>query len=1164
MRGIGFARAGCYNQSVDIRLLGPVDVRDGERVVSLPRRQQRALLAALALRAGEVVSTDRLVADLWGESAPASATGSLQNTVSALRKLLGRDVLVTQAPGYRLVLPRDAVDVNRFERLLAEGRNAEPAARVPLLREALDLWRGPALADLAEEEFARLEAARLDELRLEAQEERIDAELELGRHVGLVGELEQLVATHQLRERLRGQLMLALYRCGRQAEALEVYRAARLAADEFGLDPWPELQELELRVLRQDPSLAAPAEATAEAAPTAADRRLVSVLFATPPAEEDAEMLRRRLDELLTGAREILARHGGVLQRFGPEGLVAVFGAESPRDDDALAAVRAAAELGLPAGVATGESVDGAGAVFVRAAELARGTGVQVDDRTRALVQQERRLDAPLVGRTEELSRLRAAFETAREEGRCRVVTVLGEPGIGKTRLGRELVNELESESVTLVGRCVSYGGGSTFLPLLDALNEIDVATTMSGEPDGDVAVQRLLALGGATDPGTIGESYWAIRRLLETLARERPVLLLLDDVHWAEPALLDLVDYLAERITAAPVLVVCLARPEVDRIPGDELALGPLSDEEARELVSGVAELDEETRESIVALAEGNALYAEQLAAFAADGGEGLPPTLEAVLAGRLGRLDDAERAVLQRAAVVGREFSRAAVSALSDEPVDTALASLSRRGFVHATTSPAPGDDGYRFHHVLLRDTAYGSLTKADRAALHEHAAEWLDRDGTGDDALVGYHLEQAAGLRRELGEDADAVAEKAGTRLGEAAMRIWRQNDARTAIGLLERSVALLDRSQYRAELLWELSLALRLAGRPTAADDALVRAATEATGPTVARVAAERAKLALLAGEIELADAASTITTAIDELKQAADARGLGRATLNLAVLHSVACDLGSQEHAAAAAVTHYDAAGFSAAACYGSQADALYHGPLPIDAGALRCAELLGQSRDRATQAYVTAVLGALHGLSGRAAEARDLLDHARSAYDDLGNRLAAETILAPLAIDIERTAGNTEAAAHICKASLDVLEAAGDKAYSSTRSIRLAELLLDLGRDDEAEQYIRIADETVIRSDVLVQFLRRSQRARLLARAGDHVKAESLAREAVAIASLTDALLARATTQLALAEILTAAGSRRAAKRAADDAARLFADKGLNAKESLLGSLSLT
>ena len=668
---------------MEIRLLGPLEVQDGDRVIAIPRRQQRALLAALALRAGEVVSTDRLITVIWGERAPASATGSLQNTVAALRKALGPGVLVTKPPGYRLAIEPEDVDANRFERLRGEALGADPEQRVVLLTEALALWHGPALADLDEEQSARLEGPRLDELRVVALEERLDAELLLGRHAGLVAELEALVAAHPFRERLRCQLMLALYRCGRQTEALEVYRAARVAADELGLDPWPELQKLERQVLQQDPALAPPDETGHEAAAPAAERRLVTVLVATPPVDDDPETLRRRLDELLATARDVLARYDGQLERFGPEALVAVFGADAPRDDDALRAVRAAAELGLAAGIATGESVDGAGSVFMRAAELARGSGVQADERTRTLVEHERRLDAPLVGRTEELGRLRVAFDAAATERRCRVVTVLGEPGIGKTRLGRELVESLADSAHALVGRCVSYGKGLTFLPLVDALRDLDVSATLASDPDGELASARLAALDSATDAGTLGESYWAVRRLLEALTRTRPVLLLLDDVHWAEPALLDLVDYLGERITDAPVLLVNLARPELARPAGEQIALGPLSDEEARSLVAGIAELDEETLGRVVALAEGNALYAEQLASFAAENGNGLPPTLEAVLAGRLGRLADLERAVLQRAAVAGREFSRGVVAALSEEPVDGALASLSRRSF-------------------------------------------------------------------------------------------------------------------------------------------------------------------------------------------------------------------------------------------------------------------------------------------------------------------------------------------------------------------------------------------------------------------------------------------------------------------------------------------------
>ena len=268
-----------------------------------------------------------------------------------------------------------------------------PERRAALLAEALALWRGPALADLDDEQFARLEAARLDELRVVALEERIDAELALGRHAALVGELEALVAAHPLRERLRGQLMLALYRCGRQAEALEVYRAARLAlADELGLDPSPELQELERRMLQQDPRCAHRARPSVEATALAAERRLVTVLAATPPADDDPETLAAARRDARHSA-DVLARYGGTLERFGPEGLVAIFGGETPRDDDARARSRAAAEeLGLPAGIATGEVGRRREArSFMRAAELARSAAaIRSTSARSALVEHER------------------------------------------------------------------------------------------------------------------------------------------------------------------------------------------------------------------------------------------------------------------------------------------------------------------------------------------------------------------------------------------------------------------------------------------------------------------------------------------------------------------------------------------------------------------------------------------------------------------------------------------------------------------------------------------------------------------------------------------------------------------------------------------------------
>jgi DNA-binding SARP family transcriptional activator len=294
---------------LEFRILGPLEVLDGARRVAVTGRNQRALLALLVLRAGTVVPTGRLVDELWGENPPPTATTSLQNAVSQLRKVLGADVLETRAPGYALLVERAQVDAHRFEELLASSRSSDPEQRAAVLREAIGLWRGPALADFELESFAESETRRLEELRLVAVEERIEADLELGRHADLVGEVESLVAEHPLRERFRAQLMLSLYRSGRQAEALKAYQEARAAlVEELGIDPSAELQRLQGMILRQEAGLdrsratRAPEELDAEIAKALLAGRVVPVLGLTGSAE---------LAEQLASTFE-LARNGPV------------------------------------------------------------------------------------------------------------------------------------------------------------------------------------------------------------------------------------------------------------------------------------------------------------------------------------------------------------------------------------------------------------------------------------------------------------------------------------------------------------------------------------------------------------------------------------------------------------------------------------------------------------------------------------------------------------------------------------------------------------------------------------------------------------------------------------------------------------------------------------
>ena len=302
---------------LEFKILGPLEVWEGDAALQLGGQRQRAVLALLALHPGEVVPSERLITELWGESPPPTAATALQNAISQLRKVLGADVVETRAPGYALRVEKEAIDARRFERLLSEAKGAEPGRRAGLLHEALQLWRGPPLGDFAYESFAQNEAARLDELRLIALEERIEAELELGLGGDLVGELEALVRENPLRERPRGQLMLALYRSGRQAEALQAYQEARRAlVDELGIEPTPALQQLHASILRQESALQPQAEAGADA-----DRvgevvrallsgRLVPVL-GPGPSSADGRDLASRLAEAFDCPEE----HRGDLTR---------------------------------------------------------------------------------------------------------------------------------------------------------------------------------------------------------------------------------------------------------------------------------------------------------------------------------------------------------------------------------------------------------------------------------------------------------------------------------------------------------------------------------------------------------------------------------------------------------------------------------------------------------------------------------------------------------------------------------------------------------------------------------------------------------------------------------------------------------------------------------
>jgi class 3 adenylate cyclase/tetratricopeptide (TPR) repeat protein len=957
-------------------------------------------------------------------------------------------------------------------------------------------------------------------------------------------------------------------------------------------------------------------------------RKTVTVLFcdvvgSTSLGESvDPEALRALLQRYFDRMKVIVERHGGTVEKFIGDAVMAVFGVPIAHEDDAVRAVRAAAEmrdalpeLGVQAriGVNTGEVVTGTeerlatGDAVNIAARLQQAAGageILLGEQTHALardavtveelpqlelkgkgrpvaafrltaVEQDapgfaRHLDAPMIGRADEHKLLDDAFATTVRQGVCALFTLLGTAGVGKSRLVREFLSGVDAHVV--VGRCLSYGEGITYWPVVEIVKQLGGANeALLAESPGAAATLAVL-LGELTTPMTPEQTAWAVRKLLEAAACERPLVVVFDDLHWGEPTFLDLIEHVADLSRDAPILLVCVARPDLlDRRPGwsggklnaTTVLLEPLDSAETDELIErllGGEVLDAGMSDRIRIAAEGNPLYVEEMLAMVRESGESevtVPPTIKALLAARLDQLEPAERSVLARGSVEGQLFHSAAVAALASPPAsaDRQLVALVRKELVRPDRPQFASGDAYRFRHLLIRDAAYDALPKAVRAELHEKFAGWLEQravDLVESEEIVGYHLEQAYRYRAELGPADPALATRAAELLAASGRAARLRGDRPAAAALFSRAADLA--GPDRAALLPELAEMLFEGGELIAAADLLaaaVEAARQSGDEALEAVATVMRADALqhaggrefaMAPVVALADEAVVVLERIGRASQLAMVLGIaGRQRFYLGRAHEAAEVL---ERAREVALGAGDLHRARECAYWLNAARAF--GPFPADIARER---LASEAEGLGADAYWLAVdAGLLDSYCGRFDEARQRFAEARVRTEELGMWLQ-RGILTIASGAAELVAGDAISAELELRDGYQRLGELGETGFRSTVATLLAEALVRQGRNAEAEELLDSADALAAPDDVDPQVRSRHVRALVRARQGDTVNAARLAREAVDLAARTDYLVLHGDACFALGQVFQEAGSSDEAVAALRDALELFERK---------------
>jgi class 3 adenylate cyclase len=933
----------------------------------------------------------------------------------------------------------------------------------------------------------------------------------------------------------------------------------------------------------------------AEAAPAREVRKVVTVLFcdvtgSTALGERiDPESLRQVMARYFETAKTVVQRHGGTVEKFIGDAVMAVFGVPAVHEDDALRAVRAADELRggldelndelergygtrleLRMGLNTGEVVTGteerlatgdAVNVAARLEQAAEPGAVLLGEETYRLVRDaveaepaepleakgkaeplqafrlvsmraaapERRRDVPMVGRERQRKLLEDAFAAAEAEGSCHLFTILGAAGVGKSRLADEFLRTLPSAKVVR-GRCLSYGEGISYWPVTEVVKQL--------RPDADesAALAPILGDGAAGSPE---ETAWAFRKLLESRAAAGPLVVVFDDVHWGEPAFLDLVEHVADLSRGAPILLLCMARPELlderaawggGKLNATNVLLEPLGPEEAGELIEALTDgIADDLRERILEAAGGNPLFVEEMVAMAAEqGGEiAVPPTIQALLAARLDQLDPAERGVLERGAVEGLVFHRGAVAALApEEPqVDGRLVTLVRKDLVRPEQAVLAGDDAYRFRHLLIRDTAYEALPKAARAELHERFALWLEEHGADLvelDEILGYHLEQAYRYRAELGpldEQAQSLGKQAGRRLVRSGERARERADDMAAQRLLGRAVELLpgDAPERRQALASRAHAASEL-GRFAEAAELREQAAA------AAKAAGDEALLARLTLiRIEASIQSDPGATMVDALAAAQGALAtlerLGDEHGAVWALRLIGCFQAWLGRSRDAERTWRNGLERAAVANQRAHDDILgwllweaWWGPESAEEGVLRCEEYIGQMRasgSRRLEGIAYNLRGVFKTYLGRVDEGREDVATGRGILRDLGDVIwwAGAAMLEG---ELEFAAGEPQRAYDALAEGQEALEAHTETGYLATTVGMRSQAALLLGREDEALELADEAERLAQRDDFEPLSRIALVRARVLARRGDFERADELLAEGTRMVEGTD------------------------------------------------------